>query len=280
MGTTAGQSSGGEIMSYIVPPTQERIDANVARIESAIGQKVPQTQQAFARIVAVIQGMSATGIQKYAAERAKQALVISADLEQLKYLGGQFGVAYKYATAAEITAGITGTAGTVITSDNYWVGDANGVRYESETDVTISESYTTQIPLIAVDTGTVGDLQYGDTLSIGNAVAGYTDAAFVVSLDVDGVDDEETEDYRSRILNVLRSKGGGGNSADYRRWAEETPLVTHAYPYAGRPYYDMSGELITNGTFNTNIDGWTDSSILNGAISWSAGTMKLETAPA
>lgn len=267
-------------MAYRIPPTQERIDANVARFEKAISQTVPESDQALARIISVMQGMSATGIQKFAAERIKQSLVISADLEGLKYIGAQEGVEYKYATAAEITAGLGGTAGTIITADNYWIGDANGVRYESEEDITLSENFTTQVPLAASDVGTVGNLSFGDTLKIGNALAGYTDTAFVVSLDVLGVDNEETEDYRARLLNVLRSRGGGGNSADYRRWSEETPNVTHAYPYAGRPYNDTTGELITNGTFDSDISGWTDSSDGNGQISWSAGTMRLRIAPA
>lgn len=41
-------------------------------------------------------------------------------------------------------------------------------------------------------------------------------------------------------------------------------------------------ELITNGTFDTNIDGWIDSSIGPPAafITWDSGTMQLFTAPA
>jgi hypothetical protein len=48
--------------------------------------------------------------------------------------------------------------------------------------------------------------------------------------------DEESEDsYRRRVLNEIRTVGGGGNAVDYRRWAEEAINVFRAFPYAGKP---------------------------------------------
>jgi hypothetical protein len=38
-----------------------------------------------------------------------------------------------------------------------------------------------------------------------------------------------------------------------------------------------SVELVTNGTFNTNIDYWINDSEIDGSISWNSGTMLVST---
>lgn len=270
-------------MSYTVPITQDIVDSNVARFEDAINQNVPKSRQAFARVMAICQAMTATGQYKYAAERIRQSLVISADLEGLQYIGQQYGVDYKYATPSEIQVTLIGNTGTLVTSDNYWIGDSNGVRYELDADVELTGS-TTSVVMTAIesDAGSIGDLESGEHVTVGNIVSGLRDYGLVTATNVEGVDDEDVEDYRARLLNVLRSKGGGGNSADYRRWAEETPNVIRAYPYAGRPYYDETDavELVTNGEFTSNVAGWTDSSTGDGRLAWNpAGKMDLTTIP-
>jgi uncharacterized phage protein gp47/JayE len=271
-------------MAFEIPTTQELTDANVARFEDTINQTVPRTRKAFARVVAIIQSMAASGMYKYAAERARQALILSADLDGLKYIGAQYGVDYQYATSAELQVKLVGDAGTLVTSDNYWVGDSNGVRYEMDEDVTLEEvvlpgeGTSVEMRAVASDAGEIGNLEQGDTLTVGNFVSGLVSTAEVEALLEEGVDDEDKEDYRNRLLNVVRSRGGGSNSADYRRWAEETPNVIRAFPYAGRPYYDdtAAGEKVTNGTFDTDLTGWTDNSTIDGAITWDSGTMKLD----
>jgi uncharacterized phage protein gp47/JayE len=75
-----------------------------------------------------------------------------------------------------------------------------------------------------------------------------------------GVEEEEEETYRARILFAERTAGGGGNAVDYKTWAEETPGVERAFPYAGKPAEGQGTEHVTNGTFDTDINGWTDNS--------------------
>jgi hypothetical protein len=50
-----------------------------------------------------------------------------------------------------------------------------------------------------------------------------------------GAEQESDEEYRVRVLDEIRSEGGGGNSFDYRRWSQEVAGVVRAFPYGGQP---------------------------------------------
>ena len=46
---------------------------------------------------------------------------------------------------------------------------------------------------------------------------------------------EDEEIYRARVLDAIRRSGGGGNSADYRAFAQEVEGVQRAYPFSAKP---------------------------------------------
>jgi hypothetical protein len=91
------------------------------------------------------------------------------------------------------------------------------------------------ISVTAQETGTIGNLNNGETLTIGTQVAGAETVATVTDTTTTGADEETDDNYRTRILDVIRAPGGGGNAADYRNWSQEVEGVKRAYPYAGVP---------------------------------------------
>ena len=217
-----------------IPTTQQTTDQNIANFEAAIGQTTPINDKAFLRVISAVEAILSTSLHKFGIDRAKQALVTTAFGTGLDDLGNEYGVARKVAVAAGLTATLPGTDSTVIPTTVDFVGDSNGIRYALDAQAVVTGGFATLF-LTAKTAGSQGNLNNGETLSIGTQIAGAETIATVTATTTIGVDEEIDDDYRVRILDVVRSPGGGGNAADYRNWAQETTGVVRAYPYAGKP---------------------------------------------
>ena len=83
--------------------------------------------------------------------------------------------------------------------------------------------------------------------------------------------DRETDDaYRRRILDEIRTVGGGGNSADYRRWGEEVDGVARVFPYSGKPVDGSEGTsevgdrtVYVEATEEYAANRWADAALLS-----------------
>lgn len=221
-------------MSLQILTTQEIKDQNLSNLESNIGQEAPITDKAFLRVLAAMEAMSNTPLYKYAAERAKQNLALTATSIDLDNLGIEYGIIRKAAEAAVLTATIPGTNGTIIPINTDFSGDSNGVRYFTDAQVTVAGGIGT-ISLTASEEGISGNLQVSDTLSIGTQISGLETTATVTVVDNLGTEEETDDEYRIRILDEIRGDGGGGNAFDYRQWSQEVAGVLRAYPIAGKP---------------------------------------------
>jgi hypothetical protein len=242
-------------MPLTLPTTQELADVNRTKFESRLGQTIPQADRAFLNELSVVEAETDTVHLKYAAERSQQNLALTATGEDLEEIGENYGVIRKPAEAAQLTATLPATTGTSIPITTDFVGDSNNVRYRPDESVTAVAGVAT-LTLTATETGVSGNLQVGDTLTIGAEIAGAGTTATVTAILNLGVEEEDEEDYRRRVLAEIRTVGGGGNSTDYRTWAERVGGVEKAFPYAGKPYlYDVTGaidfvspDLIQSGT--------------------------------
>lgn len=231
-------------MAFVKPTTAEQFLINLANIEARINQESPLNDKAFNRVLAIMEAMGFTSLHKFAAYEVKQILAITAFGEGLDKLGAEYGVVRKAAEATVLTATLPGTDTTVIPQTVDFIGDANGVRYFLDSSYTIGTPTpgVAEMTMTAETLGTIGNLQIGDTLSIGTQIAGAETVATVaiitgetVAILNTGVEEETDEAYRVRILDEIRSVCGGGNAADYRLWAQEVGGVARAYPYAGKP---------------------------------------------
>jgi len=210
-----------------------------------------------------------TGLYKYATERALQNLALTATEEDLDLIGVNYGVNRIPAEAAVLEAETTGTNGVTIPQTVSYVGDSNGARYFPDASVIIAGGVAV-LSLVAEVLGTGGNLQIGDTLTISQEIAGASPLATVTAITNLGLDREEDEDYRVRILDEIRTVGGGSNAADYRTWAQQTPGVVRAYPYtgnlpAGPPYYPGERTVYIKGDPDVYPDGIPDAALLDDA---------------
>jgi hypothetical protein len=217
-----------------IPTTQEIADQNIARFEAELGQTVPINAKAFLRVLSVEEAILFTSLYKFGIDRIKQVLATTATGAGLDDIGNEYGVTRKTAAATVLTITLPGTNGTIIPATIDFVSDSTGVRYSVDASATITGGIAT-ISVTAQQAGTIGNLNNGETLTIGTQVAGAETVATVTDTTTTGADEETDDNYRIRILDVIRAPGGGGNAADYRNWSQEVAGVARAYPYAGKP---------------------------------------------
>jgi hypothetical protein len=241
-------------MSLQVPTTQESFDSYLSNLESQLGQNSPLNDKAFLRVLAAIEAGGDQGLYKLAIERAKQNLAISATGDDLDRLGAEYGVIRDPGAAAVLTVNLPGTDSTVIPTGTSFIGDANGERYFSDAEATISGGSAT-FNVTAENTGSLGNLQVNDTMSISSQIPGSGSTATVTVIDTIGADEETDEEFRPRVLTAVRASTGGGNAFDHKIWAEEVSGVATAFPYAGRPTgTDYPGDRSVYVEADTSID--------------------------
>lgn len=221
-------------MPLNIPGTQQQIDDNIARLESALGQNAPISDKAFLRVLGVLEGVQFTTLYKFGVERAKQNLALTATKSDLDLIGEEYGVIRKTAEASVLTISLPAINGTVIPATVDFVGVSNGVRYFPNSS-TIAAGGFAVFDVTAEEPGIAGNLLVGDTLTIGTQIAGAESTATVTVIVNVGAEEESDDEYRVRGLDEIRSEGGGGNSFDYRKWAQEVAGVVRAFPYGGQP---------------------------------------------
>lgn len=220
-------------------PTISELKAQfLQEYESQIGQSSPLNNKAYLRIKSAVMAGIATLMQREVQTNTKENLAISASRAGLITIGNEYDLLIKDEQAAIIDATIPATTGTVIPAGTNFSGDDNGLLYYNAAPVTAAAGIAT-LELTCRTLGVVGNLIAAQTLTISRNIAGVTGlTATVTGTDTAGADAEDTEDYRQRVLDIIRAPGGGGNSADYRNWAQEAANVVRAFPYAGLPFDD------------------------------------------
>jgi hypothetical protein len=246
-------------MSYKIKTTQELFDDHLSRLESQLGQTSPINDKAFLRVLAGTEAGQDAGLYKYAADRVKQNLALTATGEDLDRIGNDNYTPRKQPVSAILIVELVAINGTVIPVGREFVGDSNGLRYKDESEVTAAGGVA-ELTLRCVDTGTDGNLEVGNTLSISAQVAGAQTQATVTEISQLGVNIESDADYRPRVLFAQRAITGGGNAADHKIWGEAVVGVRTIFPYSGRPYdegddYPGDRTLYIEATTDVDPDG-------------------------
>ena len=176
-----------------------------------------------------------------------QTFVATADEGHLTMIGQQYGVYRKAAVKASGAVTFTFTAdpvavevGTILTADN-------GQQYSVTTAVTSAGTANVE----ALVAGVNGNLNAGVELQLTPAVDGVVNAVVTDGGISGGVEQEDLEDYRTRVKKRLQNPPGCGKESDYEQWALEVPGVTRAWC---QPHTPERGEI----TLRFMTDGLTD----------------------
>jgi len=221
-------------MSYNIPTTAQLAAAHLARLESVMGQTAPLNDRAFLRVLALVEAGLDIGHYKFAADAVLQNLALTATGEGLDRIGLDNGTPRKLAETAVLTATLPATTGTVIPQGTEFTSDSSGLRYKTDSAATAVANIAT-LTLRCTESGTDGNLDNGEELSISSQIAGAQTVATVTATVTLGVDEESDADYRPRVLFSQRAVTGGGNATDHKIWAEAVTGVRRAFPFSGRP---------------------------------------------
>jgi uncharacterized phage protein gp47/JayE len=153
----------------------------------------------------------------------------SATGEDLDRLLDQYGLTRREAAGGSGTITLVSSLTTLVPTGTQLVS-ATGLRYE----VTLGGSYSngSEIPVSAIDTGTATNLGAGSILTWNNTPAFARSTSEVTQAITGGVEAEDDETARARLLARLRNPPGGGNWQQVAEIVEASdPIVQKAFPY-------------------------------------------------
>lgn len=206
--------------------------------ELQVGQDSPINDKADIRIRSSAWAIIASLMNREVIDSTLQNFILTASRETLiNVFGREYVLPIKEEISAVLTADFPATTGTVIDAGTDFVADDTGIVYFNAVPVTAAAG-NAALELTCRTPGVVGNLNIGQTLSTSRVYPGSTGTATVTGTTTTGADAEDTEDYRQRLLDIARAPGGGGNSADFRNWAQLQEGVARAYPYSGLPLDD------------------------------------------
>lgn len=130
----------------------------------------------------------------------------------------------KAATFAVGNIAITGTPGTVVPIASQLVSGLIG--YETIEAVTIGPQ-PTFCDVRALDPGIVGNTDVGSIMNFASVIPGVTTVK--TGHITGGIDEENDDDLRLRVLERIRQPPMGGDAEDYVYWALGVPGVTRAW---------------------------------------------------
>ena len=158
---------------------------------------------------------------------SRQIFPDQADAEFLARHGKIYSISRKEATFAKINVVVTGTDGETVPSGQIWKRD-DGLLYTVESDVLIASGIATVV-MTAQSSGSSGNLDAGEILTIQSPVANIDSEATVDSANVVGEDEEGDESYRDRIVARIQEPPSGGTVADFKNYALEIVGITRVW---------------------------------------------------
>lgn len=131
----------------------------------------------------------------------------------------------KMATLAAGTVLFTGINGTTVPLGTRLTDGTTD--YETTVEIVIGDG-PTNCTVRALDPGAAGNKGQGQFLNVSGILAGIDGAVEVVNI-TGGVDTENDNDLRARILQRIQNPPMGGAASDYETWALAVPGVTRAW---------------------------------------------------
>ena len=237
-------------MALQEPTVNEIRDILLSNIESRLGQLVPFLPKAVWRVLS--NGIAGIFIilYKFGSFEFLQIFPQTAGDAALERWGDLVGIIRSPAEAARIEIQCTGEDGQVVLTSSRIVNNLTGVVYLVDADATIAAGVATTT-MIATQSGAIGNVADGKVLSFVTPLSGIDNKCTVTDTIDIGIDKENLDIYRGRVVDRFRKIPQGGAFADYELWAREVATIINAYPYSG----DTEGTVEVFSESSTGIDG-------------------------
>lgn len=178
--------------------------------------------EVYARVVAAAEH----GLYGFIEYLARNILPDTCDADWLLRHANMKGVPRKGAAAASGFARFDGVAPDVSVDVDVLFQGPDGQEYLT-TAVAVAAAGVLLAPVTCQLQGEAGNLDDGTDLQLVSPITGLSSLAKADTI-VGGVDVEDLEDWRARLLAKWRAEPQGGNLDDYESWALDVPGVARA----------------------------------------------------
>jgi uncharacterized phage protein gp47/JayE len=209
--------------------TLTQIKAQVAAdIQSAVPGAAPLLRFSNLNIMGVALANLANAHYGYLDWIAKQAVPFTATDEYLYGWGALKGVIpFPAFQANNGTVTFAGSNGSVI-PDLTQLVRSDGATFTVHGAVTVSAGVAI-VTATADVTGIAGNTLAGAAMSLGKSISGVQSNGTISTAFTNGMDAENPDAYRTRMLAVYATPPQGGAQSDYVNWALQVPGVTRAW---------------------------------------------------
>lgn len=218
----------------------------IDQLEAQLNQTFPLLPKAFNRVLAKVLSGTFIILYKVAGWIFLQQFINFASFKEVEIFGKKLTPLIEWgrligvgdpdpATQAvlEIDLEVLSLSST-LQSGTQFIGNLNGLAYITQQSYLLASNPFT-IEVICTKSGTQGNLQASEVLTIANSIGIVADNATVSSLKIAGVNAETEISYRQRVIERFQLRVQGGAYSDYRVWAQDANGVDQTYIYTGDP---------------------------------------------
>ena len=214
-------------MPYSRPTLPSLIDGTAGEVESRLPGILARVRRSLAGVLSRVLAGGLWGLHGYAEDLDRQKWPDLCDADYLAWHGARWGVAIREAQPASGTVLFTGVDGTAIPI-NTVLQRADRVQYSTQAAGLIAAGQAL-IGVVAAVPANAGNALINTSLSLVSPIPNINTIAIASTALTGGADLEDSESYRSRILQRVRKVPQGGAVHDYERWALEVPGVTRVW---------------------------------------------------
>jgi uncharacterized phage protein gp47/JayE len=219
-------------MPFARPTLQDLIDRARADLSSRLPGADPWLRRSLAGALSTMHAGALHLLYGYLDQLATQILPDTAPADLLDRWCSIWGIGRNPPAAASGTVMATGADGSVIPAGTE-LQRSDGATFTTDAEAAIAGN-TAALAVTAAAPGAAGNTDAGAALTFTTPIAGVSSSATVAPGGLGGgVDVEEDEDLRTRLLARVRQTPQGGAAADYDLWARQVPGVTRVWVRPG-----------------------------------------------
>ena len=127
---------------------------------------------------------------------------------------------------------VNGSPGALVKSGEYLFNQASALRYKTLAEVNLDSNGQAELEVEAIGSGPDYNLDAGVALRFVSAAPGVKQEGVVAGPGITGgVEEEDLESLRGRMLEKIREPPHGGAAHDYAAWAKSVSGITRAWVY-------------------------------------------------
>lgn len=223
-------NSSTNVPTFTRPTVQELYNTIIADYSSRTGQTVPLFKRAVVKSFAYALAGVISLLWNFATWQYLQIFLVTCELEALERWGNLVGIKYRQGSKAILQLTLTNVQLGTIQAGTVWKSLSNGLVYTSLPSKVVTGS-TVTLNVECTTSGSIGNLLNDEVLHLTNPIIGLPETAMVTDTLSLGTEDEELENYRTRVLQRYQRQPQGGSAIDYYNWATEVNGIVDCLPY-------------------------------------------------